>query len=381
MSDSIPSPSSAPGAPDQRQQILQLIDRAACDLGRTPEGVATAEEAVRLADAIEDPQLGFQAREVLMENATFGGYPEKLLVAFAWCLARADSDPNWDPDSWQGITLLWRYKWVIENAVDFPGIPRDRILAMIEDFRTRCLSASYTERPALDLRFSVERSMGNFDAAREWFERWRVTERDSLSDCPACELNGIVTFLARSGRHEEAIREAAPLLTGESGCAEVPHHTYATLLESYWATGRPEEAARSHAVGYPMVKSNRAFLQSHADHLQHLVRAGQLDAGLPLLRKHLPWALESRCGKDRFSFLLASRALLRALDAQGIRSIRLRVNPALCPAAGKTTARVDALLAWMEPMLAELARQFDTRNGNSWFSRRLEGPDSLPKAA
>lgn len=361
---------------DSHQEVLDLIERASGQLGETPEGVAAAEEAVRLADALEDEELGFQAREALMQNAAFAGYPDKLLVAFSWCLAKADKDAAEQPEStrhkFRMISLLWRYKWVIGNAVDFPGVSRARILAMIDDFRTRALQAGFNERAALDLRFTMERRMGHFETAREWFERWQITERDGMSDCPACDLNGIVSYHADCGRYREAVQAAAPILRGRMSCAEIPHKTHANLLKAFGELGRNEEAARSHVAGYRMVRNNRAFIREHAYHLCYLLQVGNLEKALTLLRKHLPWALETSSGEDRFRFLIASRSLFFALDDGGVRSIRVRLQEKHCPVAGKSTARVADLQKWVEPLVRDLATQFDTRNGSQWFKAQLE---------
>ena len=363
---------------DSRQEIADLIERALSELGETPEGVAAAEEAVRQADAMEDAELGFEAREVLMQNAAFAGYPDKLLVAFSWCLAKADQEAQENPESSRGefraMSLLWRYKWVIGNAVDFPGISRARILAMIDDFRTRALQAGYNERAALDLRFTMERRMGHLEAAREWFERWQFTERDGMADCAACELNGVVSFHADCGRYQEAIQTATPILRGRMSCAEIPHKTHANLLKAFCQLGQNDEAARSHLVGYRLVRSSRAFLREQAFHLHYLLHIGNLEKALVLLRKHLPWALDTSSGEDRFRFLVAARTLFSVLSDTGVRTIRARLPEKLCPVAGKTTARITDLRAWVEPLVHDLAAQFDARNESHWFKTQLETP-------
>lgn len=363
-----------------KEDIYQLIERAE-RLGRGPEGIAAAEEAVRLADALEDTGLGYQARDVLMENATFGGAPEKLLVAFSWCLAQADRDPNWDPDSMRAMMLLWRYKWVIANGIDFPGISRARLLQMVEDFRQRSRAAGWSERTALHLRFTVERRLGHFDAARDWLAKVSVLNRDGLSDCLACEIDSTVAFHAARGACEDAIREAAPILEGGMSCAEIPHKTHASLLECFRRTGRLEDAARSQAAGYRLVRSGRAFIAQHGEHLAYLVRVGAVEKSVALLRRHLPWALEASSGEERFRFLLAVRELLRHLEAARVRSLRLRLDSARCPVAGRTTVRVVELRSWTEQTLRNLADQFDARNESAWFSQMLRERDNADAAA
>ena len=81
------------GERDYVQQANELLEQAWL-LGHCPEQVALAEEAVRLADAHGDVELGFQARELLIEAGAFAGFPEKALVAFTWNLAQCDRDPQ-----------------------------------------------------------------------------------------------------------------------------------------------------------------------------------------------------------------------------------------------------------------------------------------------
>src|SRR4051812_42838167 len=87
--------------PDLRALLVKALR-----LARGPAQVAVAEEAVRLADAHNDPVAGFVARKRLIEASTQGGRPDVLLVAFSWCLARCDADPQ----RFKEGDLLWNFK-------------------------------------------------------------------------------------------------------------------------------------------------------------------------------------------------------------------------------------------------------------------------------
>src|SRR4028118_2006681 len=56
------------------------------------------EEAVRLADICGDFALQYDARDYLINAATFGGAPEKALVAYSWCLAQYDAGREQEMD-------------------------------------------------------------------------------------------------------------------------------------------------------------------------------------------------------------------------------------------------------------------------------------------
>ena len=101
------------------------------------------EEAVRLADTHQDLKKGFAGREALIHTATFGGFPEKALVAFSWCLAQSDRDPQTFPDQ----RILWKYKWIMDSIAGFPQVSREQITKMMEDMRGRYLRSGRSMKP------------------------------------------------------------------------------------------------------------------------------------------------------------------------------------------------------------------------------------------
>lgn len=355
---------------DHSSQCLTLLDRAA-QAGETQEALALTEEAVRIADAQGDLDLGFEARDALMNAAVGTGHYDKLLVAFSWCLAQADQKV----DEFRSFSLLWKHKWVIEHLVHFPGISRSQIFDALADFRQRSSLQGYNERPALFLHFCLEMFMGNLRAANEIRERWARVPGDSLADCEACELNRVVELKAALGDHEGAVRSAQPILDGHLQCGEIPHLTHATLLRSFWHTHRRSEAVASHWTGYRLIADNRDFIREQAWHLEHLLRTDEMAAASALLRRHLAWALETRSLDCRFCFLLASRSLLRRWIAAGTTRIQLRLPESLSPLANQGSVGTQALHDWIEPQLQSLSSQFDARNGNRYFTEQWAAAD------
>ena len=354
------------------EKIRDLIFRSR-DLGYTLEAVATLEEAVRLADSHKDVPLGYQARQALLDAATYSGEHDKGLVAFSWCLAQADKSPE-DYSIWE---LLWKYKWVIDHLVQFPRISRERIYAALDDFSSRCRQNGFNDRAAVLLRCNTEAEMGNFAAAKEWRDKWQLTKRDGMADCHACELDRVVKIDALMGEHEAAIQAAGPILRGRLRCAEVPHLTYSTLLRSFWEARGPEEAGKIYEKGYRLVRGSRDFIREHARHILHLLRADRLDQAVTLVRRHLSWALETRNPDDQYFFLVATRVVMRRVHGQGTKSVRLRLRNELCPVAGKTTVAVPPFLEWLDGKIEKLASEFDSRNGNQWFGNMARSPDPV----
>jgi tetratricopeptide (TPR) repeat protein len=357
---------------NNHEEIMELIGRGD-DLGFTQEAVAVLEEAVRLADAAEDHQLGFLARDQLMWAAAFTGNYDKLIVAFTWCLAKADRFP----DEFDAENLLWRYKWVIENLVHFPTVSRKQIFSFLEDFRNRSVKAGFTQRSPLFLQWTAEMHMGNLENAVATHALWRNARRDVLADCPGCECHCDVELCVMQGQHELAIRKAAPILQGKVACAEIPHLTYAALLRSYRALGNHEAATAAHDKGYRLVRRNQNFVREQAWHLDYLVDIGDLEKAVELLRRHLPMSLEIVALDFRLEFLLATRRLLHHLQEKDIRSLRARIPQRLCPVAGKASVNIADLEKWVNAQAEDLAAQFDARNGNTGYADRLRRPPGL----
>ena len=125
-----------------QQRVSEMLLKAWV-LPPSVEQVSLTEEAVLLADAHGDLSLGYEARTTLIEAATFAGYPEKALVAFSWCLAQCDRDP----ERFDEQRLLWQYKWVAADLPYFPQISRQRIHEVHEDMERRYLRCG--QSPAL----------------------------------------------------------------------------------------------------------------------------------------------------------------------------------------------------------------------------------------
>jgi hypothetical protein len=107
---------------DEQEQVEALLAQAR----RTKNydvRIRLAEEAVRLADLHNDEWLAFKARGVLVEAGTFGGCPDKALVAFTWRRARVRKAP----ERFDRMLLLWEQKWVVARLTSFRHMPLQRV--------------------------------------------------------------------------------------------------------------------------------------------------------------------------------------------------------------------------------------------------------------
>ncbi|QSQ19826.1 hypothetical protein JY651_31655 [Pyxidicoccus parkwayensis] len=352
---------------DWREQAQELWERA--DAMEPGEGkVRLLEEAVRLADAHSDTGLGYMLRDALIDAATFGGFPDKALVAFAWCRGQQKKDPKrFDPEG-----MFWKQKWVVGRIKEFPHITRKQIADALDDMEQCFAKADAGRRSVLKLRYMAAREMGDTAEAERLWAAWLEAPRDHLTDCRACELDDELDHHVDKGEWEQALRKARPILEGRQGCAEIPHLTFGTLLYPLFKLDKLEQARELHRRGYSMVAKNREFLATVGEHLEFLALTDNLSRGLSLLEKHLGWALEHPSHRDRFAFYAATAFLLERILAEGGRdTVSLRLTKSFPGYRADCGYEVKALHAWVDEQAREIASRFDLRNGTDRFARLL----------
>jgi hypothetical protein len=357
---------------DYTPQVEGLLDEASV-LEDGPAKVALLEEAVRLADAHGNSGLGYEVRQELIHAATFGGYPEKALVAFTWCLAHCDRAADGQLEH----AMLWKYKWVANALPEFPHIALEQIHAVLDDMATRYQRAGMSLRAVYKLRCGLAMGMGDRETARAQHRAWQHAPADAVSDCAACERNHRVKYLFFEGKDEEGLAHAEPILQGRLRCAEIPHATLARVLLPLVRLGRVEEAMAYHRQGVRLVRRNRSFLRELGLHMIFLALTDNLAHALRLLERHLGWALEKEGEARRFDFIVAARFVLARLQAAGKTVVRLRLPPGFALQRPEGKYEVDELSAWFEADAEDLAARFDARNGTDWFAQRIRESRAL----
>ncbi|HVF56849.1 MAG TPA: hypothetical protein VM934_11905 [Pyrinomonadaceae bacterium] len=340
------------------------------------------EEAVRLSDTVgfTDESLRLKAREDFVEAATFGGAPDKAIVAFSWCLAQLDKkavDDSTVATRFSRWETLWKYKWIVANVCGFPQISRARIYEMLEDMERRYREEFDSLRPVYSQRWRIEHFWDNRPEADKYFRKWQLARRDVLSDCAACEANDEVNYYDYCGQYEQALRAAAPILGGRLRCTHIPHRTYANILLPLVRLGRADEATAYHLKGYPLISRNKNFLSDTGDHLRFLVLTANLDKAVALFEAHFPWALAAVSLSERFSFYLDSWLLFTQLREGGRDTVTLRLPETFEGHVADGKYETRKLEAWLDENLRGLARRFDARNQNDYFTRRIADTAAL----
>jgi len=265
---------------------------------------------------------------------------------------------------------------------DFPQISRKQIDDMLADMETRFEEAGSTLHAVFQQKRDVLMSMGDFEGAAEANEQLAQTDRDWLSDCKACIADTEVEHRVLYGEDEEALARASLILRGRLSCAEVPQRTYAQVLLPLLRLGRVDEAMSFHLKGYRQIAGNPGgFLNHIALHMNFLALTGNLAKAVKLLEKHLPAALENPSLGKRFDFYLSCRQVLDLLLGEDKKAVKLRLPSAFPLYESGGNYLIGNLLGWFANQTQDLAKRFDKRNGNTFFSQKIADLEKLKKLA
>lgn len=327
---------------------------------------AEVEEVIRHADAQGLANLRYTARVLSIRAYGYGGEPAKAFVPFAWCLAaydRGEGDPRIDSH------LFWSFKSIVDKLASFPEVSLAQTMAVLDEMEQRYRRAGYSMNPVHQHRELVARHIGDRAEADEQYRLWCASPRSEMSDCIGCEPSAKADHLSWTGRDEEAVAVAQPVLGGEFTCLEQPQRILTSLLLPYLRTGRLTEAAEAHRRAYRAIQHNRAELAGVSGHVRFCGLTGNHARGVELVERHLGWLDEPPTPAADMDFCAAAAFVLGLVVRAGHGDAVVRR-----PAAGDRPVREQTVAALHEELSARatgLAALFDARNGTAEQGERV----------
>jgi pentatricopeptide repeat protein len=331
-----------------------------------PEGhgkILLLQEAARLADSQNNIELGYDIRKDIIEAGIFSGYPLDAIVAFSWCIAQFDKNP----DEFDSYDMLWEYKWIITNIDSFPEVPMDKIEELFNDMKLRYEQDDASLRPYFSLKCALYQRIGNTKLAEEYFNKWVWAKTDDLSDCPACDMDSQIDYYIYRKDLDKAYELFNQMLARKIKCAEVPHVTYSKFLIPLVKSGKYDEAITFHEKGYKLISKNRSFVYEIGDHLLYLAITNT-DEALELFQKHFTWAFETASILDRFNVYLASWILFERLKKAGINNLKISLKKDYDIFTKFDLKNISDTINWFEKNTREMAESFNKRNGTDYYN-------------
>ena len=283
-----------------------------------------------LADEQKDYQHQMQFRMDYMEEATFFEDAMLLYVVFPKLLKLHDehvAEYGNDPFTYN---VMWRYKWVLENARDFYQISLEQFRAFCEDFKSRCQSLNYSLRTYYEYQFIVY-IYGDKEAAADAYQRFMQEKRDALSDCPACERDTQIIYLLALGDFEEAEIQAQALFSGKLKCKEVPEVTYGAFLRAYnWkiCSGKivDLEKVQLYCDKIRQAVSRQKIGTEFIGDILLFYALTDTPKALPFYKKYWPYFEENKNPAQRFYFACAAARFFADMKEKGSYRMKLPAN-------------------------------------------------------
>lgn len=203
---------------------------------------------------------------------------------------------------------LWKFKWIVSGVAKSSMIEKELIgeanEAMLFYYERMELSLAAFYKALMNQNID----MGDAREMRANYELWKKLTKDDMNDCEACEASGEIAYLNFAGEHAAALELAAPILSGELTCSEVPHITYAPILFSMIALGRTWEAKTLLPKAAATIESNPRVINMVAPLIEIAVRLDERETALSLARKHSHAILDSNDDLNDLRFFIAVSA-------------------------------------------------------------------------
>ncbi|MBT2402793.1 MULTISPECIES: tetratricopeptide repeat protein [unclassified Streptomyces] len=245
-----------------------------------------------------------------------------------------------------------------------PEVPLESATGWLEEMERRYRIAGYSERPVRESELWFADSIGDDERAERAYARWQAADRDDMSDCHACELNGQGHYAMLRGDDARALEVWQPVLAGDKTCAEEPHRVLAIALLPLLRLGRLDEARTQHLRGYRLARGKESLLPSIGKHIEFCALTGNEPRGLEILAEHAAHVGPLANVDDQLAFHGGILVLLRRLKELGHGQ-----SPAV-PYEG-IARTVSELYEVLRAGALDIARRFDARNGTTRVSDRL----------
>ena len=321
-------------------------------------------QAITIADANNDIDWGFDLRLDLIREETYTSHCTESFPAFAWVLNAYDNNPDLLDES----DFLWEYKWMATSARRNVNISRQQVENIMEDLCKRMKRNGYTDRAYYTVRLYWHLFLGETEKAKEYLKLRDETPRDSMSHCPACELDASVEMELIDGHNDKAITLAHDLINKKLTCGHMPFGTFCNLTYYLNKSGNTNSAAEYFVKAEEEMATmdNDTSLLNDVSLLMFYLIDNDSERAWQYFERYAEWELNAEDASG-FEFMLAVIALSKE---KGTKTLDMSL---LMPYhRADNTYDTEVIYNYYYTKAADLADRFDARNGNTYFNRRLK---------
>lgn len=364
-----------------KQELRALLDAAKKLDGSTESYRATAKANLRLAEALGDPAMLFEARLDYgfgLRSKPWTDDPRKVLgewlAVLRQCLLMWHAEPYRYPE--YNVEAMWaQLLQVLTAFVESCPEPADPIHRLIDELERYCPPTHYGRYTLDHMRMHLAARCGHLQETERLWRRLRAQNPPEGVFIPVGTAARTATMWIRLGRDDHAVEELAPVITGQLPDSEGRDHEH-LLLMPYLRMGRLAEAVAVHQRTYAR---SDLRLEGIAAHLEFCARTGNEERGLEILHRHLgKWINPDFTSEMSARFdamwtaaaaaLLCRRAAEKGLEREWVWPCRCKAPDCQWPPI-HSYARLSAELRWSA---MEFARRLDELNGTSHVSERID---------
>lgn len=327
-------------------------------------------KAIQAADEAGNDEWRFAFRKIALKESTFESDEVDSMILFPELAAIYDGNEELQADDECFQDLMWSYKYMIDNALDFYHIPLQQLYAFLEDFRKRLESAGRSLRTYYYFRETVSKETGHPLPAEE-YGKYRDYPVDDMKDCTACEASHDVKTALMLDQPERARELGKRIFSGELKCGYVPEATYAEWIEYDIRKNDLGDARKLAKRLYPMTR-NRMDMLALNGILMHIYSIVDRQTGATIFRRELRNYLNSRNHLERMQFAMGAYRLFAYMQMETVSIILPQEFPLWNAECSYDTKQ---LRDYFYEEAKSLAEKFDARNGNSMYMDRLNAED------
>ena len=360
---------------DYAAQVKTLLSEA----DGLPEGqtkAALCEQAIAIADTHRDDELAYDARMSSMFPLYHSGRTDALLVHFAWCLAMLDRDPDLDPTS-----MLWRYRWVIDCMPGFPEVPLTRIREAVADMTRRYEACGHSARPIHVLTRRIARPLADKVFGAEADAKIKPTRNDAMSDGAETERAFDIFYQVFLRNDEKVARLTDKFVESPKSDEHFRGLAMTDSLDSLLRLGQTTLAAEYHKTGLRLVRKKQKRCGPYAEHVEYLSIVGDLPAAVKLFEGEFEEAAMTPSATTRFDYFFSGRLLCERMAKAGHAHLPIRLPAAVPVPTADSKVAVADLSLWLFEQLMDIAHRLDTRNGNDWYTDRVNELEAVNELA
>lgn len=239
------------------------------------------------------------------------------------------------------LGCLWLFKWVLSELVENPKVQQQTIDNYFKLWVYYSHIFDIGRRSLHKIAVMQGIKMANRKMITEHLPVWLNAEKNYFDDCWACQVDDIIRAYVFLGDYDKALEWATEILDGSVTCGEVPHVTNSLIAQAYFYTNQIDKAQALLKNKYKMVKGKGQFMRPIAEFMRLAILLGNIKRAKQIYQ-------DNKYVFDECESLF--KKMLFAIEASKL------------PIAEQVE---------MLTIAKQLARQFDERNGNDYYTSQL----------